>query len=86
MQLLELADTVVEKGNPNSLSDSGVAALTALAAAEGAFFNVLINIGGLSSTAEASDYCKSTRIQADELIEEVRKKAEYIRSKVLSRL
>lgn len=86
VRLLELADTVVEKGNPNSLSDSGVAALTALAAAEGAFFNVLINIGGLSSTAEAADFCASTRKQAEELIEEVRKKAEYIRSRVLSRL
>ncbi|CAN5442784.1 hypothetical protein BH10CYA1_BH10CYA1_44180 [soil metagenome] len=85
-ELLELADTVVEKGNPNSLSDSGVAALTALAAAEGAYLNVLINIGGLSSTAGASDFCSSTRNQADELIEEVREKAEHIRLKVLSRL
>ncbi len=85
-QLLELADTVVEKGNPNSLSDSGVAALTALAAAEGAYFNVLINIGGLSSTPAASDFCSSTRAQADQLIEEVREKAEHIRLKVLSRL
>jgi glutamate formiminotransferase/formiminotetrahydrofolate cyclodeaminase len=86
IQLLELADTVVEKGNPNSLSDSGVAALTALAAAEGAYFNVLINIGGLSSTPEAGEFCTATRKQADEVIDEVRKKAEYIRSKVLSRL
>lgn len=86
LQLLELADTVVEKGNPNSLSDSGVAALTALAAAEGAYFNVLINIGGLSSTPEAAEFCTVARKQADEVIEEVRKKAEYIRSKVLSRL
>ncbi len=85
-QLLELADTVVEKGNPNSLSDSGVAALTALAAAEGAYYNVLINIGGLSSTPEASVFCTSTRTQADQLIEEVREKAEHIRLKVLSRL
>lgn len=85
-ELLELADTVVEKGNPNSLSDSGVAALTALAAAEGAYLNVLINIGGLSSTPAASEFCTSTRAQADELIEEVREKAEHIRLKVLSRL
>jgi formiminotetrahydrofolate cyclodeaminase len=63
-----------------------VAALTALAAAEGAYFNVLINIGGLSSTPGASDFCSATRIQADELIEEVREKAEHIRLKVLSRL
>jgi glutamate formiminotransferase / formiminotetrahydrofolate cyclodeaminase len=85
-ELLQLADVVVEKGNPNSLSDGGVAALTALAAAEGAYYNVLINLGGLESVSEAKDFCLSTRAQADQLIEEVRKKAEHIRLKVLSRL
>ncbi len=86
IELLEIADLVVEKGNPNSLSDSGVAALTALTAAEGAYFNVLINLSGLASTAEAKDFSAATRAQADDLIEEVRKKAEHIRMKVLSRL
>ncbi|HEY9677151.1 MAG TPA: glutamate formimidoyltransferase [Drouetiella sp.] len=85
-QLLELAELVVEKGNPNSLSDSGVAALTALAAAEGAYFNVLINLGGLADDENAKDFSKSTRNEANQLIEEVRKKAEQIRSKVLSSL
>jgi glutamate formiminotransferase/formiminotetrahydrofolate cyclodeaminase len=33
-----------EKGNQNSLSDAGVAGLTARAAAEGAFYNVMINL------------------------------------------
>jgi glutamate formiminotransferase/formiminotetrahydrofolate cyclodeaminase len=84
--LLEMADLVVECGNPNSLSDSGVAALAALTAAEGAYFNVLINLGGLASNAEAKDFSTATRAQADDLIEEVRKKAEHIRMKVLSRL
>lgn len=85
-ELLELADTVVEKGNPNSLSDAGVAALAALACAEGAYYNVLINLGGLDSGGDAGEFCRSTRSRADENIEEVRKKAEHIRLKVLSRL
>jgi len=42
----ELALTVAEKGNQNSLSDSGVAGLTASAAAEGALYNVMINLDG----------------------------------------
>jgi glutamate formiminotransferase/formiminotetrahydrofolate cyclodeaminase len=43
----ELAMTVVEKGNRNSLSDAGVAGLTAAAAAEGALYNVMINLEGI---------------------------------------
>ena len=43
----ELARTVVEKGNENSVSDAAVAALTARTAAEGAFLNVKINLPGI---------------------------------------
>jgi len=40
----EMALVMAEKGNQNSLSDSGVAGLTAAAAAEGALYNVMINL------------------------------------------
>jgi len=42
--LLELARTAALKGNKNSLSDAGVAAVAAEAAAAGARYNVLINL------------------------------------------
>lgn len=42
----ELAAAVAADGNPNSRSDAGVAALAARACAEGAYYNVLINLGG----------------------------------------
>lgn len=42
-----LTGTVAEKGNRNSLSDAGVAALTLLSACRGAQFNVEINLSGL---------------------------------------
>ena len=44
VQLLELALTVALKGNKNSLSDAGVAGLAAQTAAEGAYYNVKINL------------------------------------------
>lgn len=47
VDLLRLAKTVVQNGNRNSLSDAGVAALVARAAAEGAYYNVRINLPGL---------------------------------------
>jgi glutamate formiminotransferase/formiminotetrahydrofolate cyclodeaminase len=43
----ELARIVVEKGNKNSISDGGVAALAARTAAEGAYLNVVINLPGI---------------------------------------
>jgi glutamate formiminotransferase/formiminotetrahydrofolate cyclodeaminase len=43
----ELALTAAEKGNQNSLSDAGVAGLTAAAAAEGALYNVMINLDSI---------------------------------------
>jgi glutamate formiminotransferase/formiminotetrahydrofolate cyclodeaminase len=47
VELLKLAKKAAQKGNRNSLSDAGVAALTARAAAEGAFYNVCINLPGI---------------------------------------
>jgi len=44
VEALELAKGVALDGNKNSLSDAGVAGLTAQAAAEGAFYNVKINL------------------------------------------
>lgn len=40
----EIALTVASKGNVNSLSDAGVAGLTAAAAADGSYYNVMINL------------------------------------------
>lgn len=47
----QLALIVAEKGNQNSLSDSGVAGLAASAAAEGALYNVMINLDGIDDEA-----------------------------------
>jgi len=85
-ELLTLAKWVVESGNPNSLSDSGVAALTALAAAEGAYYNVLINLQSFEDGGPSATYKADTRRQADELISLSRSDAEAIRQAVLAKL
>jgi formiminotetrahydrofolate cyclodeaminase len=45
--LLSMAEAAVEKGNPNCLSDAGVAAHLIRAAASGAAYNVRINLSAL---------------------------------------
>lgn len=67
LPLLGLAKTAAEKGNPNSLSDAGVAALMARASAHGAYYNVLINLAGISD----EKWKKKIQKKADEIIEKV---------------
>ncbi|MDD8014195.1 MAG: glutamate formimidoyltransferase [Acidobacteriota bacterium] len=47
VEVARLAGTAVRKGYKNSLSDAGVAALTARAAGLGAYFNIRINLQGI---------------------------------------
>ncbi len=47
LEALRLSLVVAEKGNTNSASDAGVAALMARAGVEGAVLNVLINLGSV---------------------------------------
>jgi len=64
-RVIELAEILVEKGNPNSVSDAGVAAEVALAGVSGACMNVLINLPGI----EDEDYCDSKRDQVETIME-----------------
>jgi len=50
IEALNLAREISLKGNKNSLSDAGVAGLTAQAAAEGAFYNIKINLPNLQDS------------------------------------
>jgi formiminotetrahydrofolate cyclodeaminase len=45
--VLECAWTAARKGNPNSVSDAGVAAAMARASALGAYYNVIINLASI---------------------------------------
>jgi glutamate formiminotransferase/formiminotetrahydrofolate cyclodeaminase len=82
LEAVQLAELVAEKGNPNTLSDAGVAGLTARATAEGAYYNVLIN---LPSVTDAT-FKETVKERAQAAIDGVRSKTQALHDKVLARL
>ncbi len=79
-EAVELAATVAESGNRNSLSDAGVAAHALRAAANGAYLNVLINLGEL----EDERYVKATGEEARNLLDAVVKRCDELAAQVAS--
>ena len=64
---------LLTKGNPNALSDMGVAALMFKAGLEGALYNVQINALGLKSLQTKEDLmmqCQALREESNKLFEE----------------
>jgi len=51
LEALELIDNMLGRFNENAVSDLGVAALSLKAATQGAWLNVLINLGGIKDEA-----------------------------------
>ncbi|HEY9719301.1 MAG TPA: glutamate formimidoyltransferase, partial [Trichormus sp.] len=85
-EALALASAVIDNGNPNSLSDAGCAVLNAVAAAEGAYMNVLINAGGLSKDGAEGKYRQEIAKSATDQINAVRKRGQSLQNTVLERL
>ena len=81
-KLLEVANVVAEKGNKNSISDAGVAAISAKAAAESAYMNVIINVPGIKD----EEFKENVLKEAKDVLENVRKKSDEIRDKVMNYL
>ena len=75
IEALKLAKDTALKGNRNSLSDAGVAGLMAQAAAEGAYYNVKINLPGL----EDADFKSKTKKQAATLVKKARMLGDELR-------
>jgi glutamate formiminotransferase/formiminotetrahydrofolate cyclodeaminase len=71
----------VERGSPASITDAGVGALAALAGAEGAAMNVLVNLRGADPSAAAP-----TRAEVERLRREVREDAEAAVRRVFEEL
>jgi glutamate formiminotransferase/formiminotetrahydrofolate cyclodeaminase len=54
-EVFALCEAMIEKGNPNSVTDAGVGVLCAKAAVIGAYLNVRINASGLEDKAFAEE-------------------------------
>jgi len=80
--VLELAESMAEKGMKSSISDVGVGALCIQTAMSGAFLNVKINAASLDD----KDFAKAIVEQGNELVENmqfnVKKIMEIVHSKI----
>lgn len=74
LKVLHYVKIIVDKGNPNALSDSAVAALMSYAGLQGAIFNMEINLNSIKDQSFVS------KIEARK--EEICQEAELIRNKV----
>ena len=77
LRVIELSEELVTNGNPNSVSDAGVAAEVALAGLRGACMNVMINLSEIDDTS----YCEALQNEVDSLI----KNGESIHKKVFEK-
>jgi glutamate formiminotransferase/formiminotetrahydrofolate cyclodeaminase len=82
LEALRIAKVAAEKGNRNTVSDAGVAGLMGRAGAEGAYYNVMINLKNIKD----SDFVSSTRQKAEEYLAEATKLADEISTAVRKEL
>jgi glutamate formiminotransferase/formiminotetrahydrofolate cyclodeaminase len=81
IRALELAVRAASDGNPNSVSDAGVAGAVALAAAEGAALNVRINAPSLVDRSVAEEFLArqaAALARARDLADQVRKSVDRV--------
>ncbi|MBW2064095.1 MAG: cyclodeaminase/cyclohydrolase family protein [Deltaproteobacteria bacterium] len=63
--MVEVLKVLLERGNPNCLTDTGVAALLIDSAARGAFYNIRINLSSITD----KDFSKQMAEEAEGLLE-----------------
>ena len=77
-EVVDLAAEAAAKGNPASVSDAAVAAGCAECCAEGAWFNVIINLNEIDDKR----FCDKMRADSDEILEQVRRGSRKVRQSV----
>ena len=82
LETLELTDSILGKSNDSAASDLGVSALSLRAAIQGAWLNVLINIGSLKNKELAEDY----RVKGEALLAKALPLADKIYAEVVTML
>jgi glutamate formiminotransferase/formiminotetrahydrofolate cyclodeaminase len=73
--LLDSIEGVIIRGNKNSLSDAGVALMSLLAAAQGTFYNIHINLPNIKDL----DFRTRVKEEASRLASSIEKKAEALK-------
>ena len=82
IRVVELARAMAERGFKASLSDAGVGALTGRAAAEGAYYNVMINLASVTDAGKKAELART----ADGLLAQASAAAEEVAQGVRRRL
>ena len=82
LEALELTKKAVGKSNTNAASDLGVASLTLKAAVQGAWLNVLINLGGIKD----QDFVNEYQGKGNEILEKALPMADDIYQDILGSL
>jgi glutamate formiminotransferase/formiminotetrahydrofolate cyclodeaminase len=82
LSAVELAKQVAKVGNLNALSDAGVAALTALSGAKAAYYNILINISGITTQS----FKEEVLAKSGKLIAQIETIAAEVEKDIISRL
>lgn len=82
LEAVTLAEIAAEKGNPNTLSDAGVAGLTARSGGEAAYYNVLINLPAINDM----DFRASIAKKAEITMGELRQRSRSLHEKVVKKL
>ena len=77
-KLFELIEIIVNEGNPNSVSDVGVAGETTFTAVRGACLNVLINLDGIGTD---QNYVNNMKKQVERLLND----SEQFHAKIYSK-
>lgn len=80
--LAVLAAEIALTGNANARSDAGVAVLTARAAAEGAYYNVCINLKGLDDEAKRGELRGRAEVAFQQVVEAAERLSAGVRAEL----
>ena len=81
-EAIKIAKTVVEYGNPNSITDVGVGAQMAFSGVIGGIYNVLINLGQIDDedfVVKMKSDCAELKEKASKLLDEI---SHFVDSKI----
>lgn len=82
MECFDIIETMVDKGNPNSVTDAGVGALCTRSAVIGAYLNVKVNGAGFKD----KNYLTAVLTEAETLVNHAKEREEALLKKVLEKI